>query len=142
MSAPEIDVEDLVVAYLLTQNIVPSAQISTRMPDNPKLPFVLVQRVAGGDDWIVDTATISVHSFANTQTAASDTARSIHHAMRQLRAKTPITVGNAVVTPYGPVRVEQTPIFLEWQPEGGGTVLSRYVARYIVALRLPSISNF
>lgn len=143
MSSPEVDVEDLVIAYLITQNIVSSSNVSTRMPDNVTPPFVLVQRVAGGDDWIVDHATISIHSFANDQTTASDTARSVHHAMRQLRAKTPVTMPDStVVTPYGPTVVEQTPIFLEWEPTGGGTVLSRYVARYLIAVRLPSITSF
>lgn len=140
---PEVDVEDFVIAYLVSLNLVPAAQISGRMPETPKLPFVLVQRVAGGDDWLVDHPTVSIHSFHTTQTAASDTARSIHHAMRQLRAKTPVTMpDSSIVTPYGPVRTEQTPIFVEWEPSGGGATLDRYVARYLIDLRLPSIPGF
>jgi hypothetical protein len=142
-TAPEVDVEDLVIAYLTAQNIVPGGQVSSRMLDNPPLPFVLVQRVAGGDDFIVDHATIQIDSFNMTQTSASDFARSIHHAMRQLRAKTPVTMpDSSVVIPYGPTTTEQTPIYMPWEPSGGGAVLDRYVARYLINLRLPSITAF
>jgi hypothetical protein len=142
-AAPEVDVEDVVIAYLTAQNIVPASQISGRMVDNPPLPFVLVQRVAGGDDYIVDHATVSVHTFHMDQTSASDTARSIHHAMRQFRAKTHVTMpDSSVVIPYGPARTEQTPIYLEWEPSGGGAVMDRYVARYLIDLRLPTIQAF
>ena len=141
--APENDVEDVVIAYLSTFSFVSAKQLSTRMPDQPPMPFVLVRRIAGGDDFIVDHATVQIDSFHNTQTAASDMARSIHHVMRQLRAKTPVTMpDNTVVTPYGPTVTEQTPIFLEWEPSGGGAVVSRYVARYLINLRLPSITSF
>ena len=141
--APEVDVEDLVIAYLTAQNIVPAGQVSSRMLDNPPLPFVLIQRVAGGDDYLVDHPTVSVHTFNLTQTAASDVSRQIHHAMRQLRAKTPVTMpDSSVVIPYGPARTEQTPIYMPWEPGGGGAVMDRYVARYLINLRLPSISAF
>ena len=143
MSAPEIDVEDLVIAYLNTQNIVPAGQISARMTPTPVLPFVLVQRVAGDDDYIVDYATVSVHSFNTDQTSASDTARAVHHVMRQLRSKTPVTMpDNTVITPYGPCKTEQTPIYIEWEPSGGGAVMDRYVARYRINVRLPAITGF
>lgn len=142
-AAPEIDVEDLVIAYLAAQNIVTADQISGRVPPTLPTPFVLVQRVAGGDDLIVDYSTVSVHSFGSTQTAASDAARAIHHAMRQLRPKTAVTMPDgSTVYPYGPTITEQTPIYLEWEPAGSGLVIFRYVARYLVNLRLPSIAAF
>lgn len=143
MTAPEVDVEDFVAAYLVGQGLLPAAQISARMTPNPPLPFILVQRVAGDDDYFVDHPTISVHSFAADQTAASDLARSAHHLMRQLRSKTPVTMpDNTVVTPYSPCKTEQTPIYLQWEPSGGGAVMDRYVARYRIDLRLPSIAGF
>ncbi|TDH48491.1 hypothetical protein E2F47_23530 [Mycobacterium eburneum] len=143
MSAPETDVEDFVIAYLVAQGILPAASISGRMPAQFRPPFVLVQRVAGGDDFIVDHATVSIHSFAADQTAASDLARDVHHAMRQLRPKITVTMPDgSIVNPYGPTRTEQTPIFVSYEPEGGGTVVSRYVARYLIDLRLPSITAF
>lgn len=143
MTSPEVDVEDFLIAYLTPLSIVPAAQMSARMPAALTTPFVLVQRVAGGDDFIVDKPTVSIHSFDVDQTSASDIARSIDHAMRQLRAKTPVTMpDNSIVTPYGPTVVEQRPIFVEWEPGGGGAVLARYVGRYRPLLRLPSIAGF
>lgn len=141
MTAPELDVEDFVMVYLASFDIVPTGQIGARIPENWILPFILVQRVAGGDDYIVDQATISVHSFATTQTAASDTARSVNHAMRQLHAKTIVNVDGANWNIYKYV-TEQTPIFLDWEPEGGGATASRYVARYRISVRLPSIPGY
>jgi hypothetical protein len=137
--SPELDVEDFVIAYLNTQSI--PATISTRMPPQLSLPFVLVQRVAGGDDWIIDSATVSVHSFGADQTSASDTARTVHHAMRQLHSKTAVTVDGAAWR-VNRVSVEQTPIYLEYQESGGGAVSDRYVGRYVLDIRLPSIQGY
>lgn len=141
--APEVDVEDLVCTYLVAQNIAPAAQIAARMPATPTLPFILVQRVAGDDDYLVDHPTVQIDSFNSDQTSASDTARAVHHAMRQLRPKTPVTMpDNSVVIPYGPCKTDQTPLYLQWEPSGGGAVMDRYVARYRINLRLPAISGF
>lgn len=143
MNAPETDVEDLVIAYLTSQSIVAAGHIAAKVPADVVAPFILVQRIAGGDDFIVDHATVSVHSFHTDQTSASDVARSVHHAMRQFRAKTAVTMPDgSIASPYGPCRTQQTPIFVPWEPEGGGTVLSRYVARYLIDIRLPSIAAF
>lgn len=143
MTAPEVDVEDLVIAYLTAQDIVSTGQVAAALPPIPPTPFALVRRVAGGDDFIVDYATIQIDTFDTTMTAASDAAREIHHAMRQLRSKTPVTMpDSSVVIPYAPTTIEQTPIFLEWEPSGGGAVLFRYVARYRINVRLPSITAF
>jgi hypothetical protein len=138
---PELDVEDFVITYLTEQGILPAGQIAGRMPPQLNTPFVLVQRVAGGDDYIVDSATISVHSFANVQTDASTIARTVHHAMRQLHPATVITVDGNNWNIYR-YTTEQTPIFMEWEPSGGGTVMSRYVARYRIDVRLPSIRGY
>jgi hypothetical protein len=139
--SPELDAEDFVIAYLTNVNAVAVGSISTRMPAKVSLPFVLVQRVAGGDDWIIDSATVSVHSFGTDQDSASDTARTIHHAMRQLHAKTSVTVDGASWS-INRFAVEQTPIYLEYQESGGGAVSDRYVARYIIDIRLPSIAGY
>lgn len=143
MTAPEIDVEDLVISYIDSLTVVAIGQVAGRMPANISPPFILVQRVAGGDDFIVDHATVSVHCFATDQTAASDIARDVHHAMRKLTMKTAVTMPDgSTASPYGPTRTQQTPIFMPWEPDGGGGVLSRYVARYRIDIRLPSISKF
>lgn len=142
-TSPEADIEDVVAAYLAAQGVLPAARISARMPEGVVLPFILLQRVAGDDDYIVDYPTVQVDAFAADQTAASDLARQIHHVMRQLRAKTPVTMPDgSVVIPYGTTKTEQTPIYVAWEPGGGGAVMDRYVARYRIGLRLPSITSF
>ena len=143
MTSPEVDVEDLVIAYLTAQDIVPAGQVAARIPEEMTLPFVLVQRIAGGDDWLVDEATIQIDSFNMTQTSASTIAREVNHAMRQLRPKTPVTMPDtSVVIPYGPAVVEMTPVYMPWEIAAGGAVTSRYVARYVVSVRLPNITAF
>lgn len=139
--SPELDAEDFVIAYLISQNVVAVGSISTRMPAQVPLPFVLVTRVAGGDDWIMDYATVQVDSFGTDQDSASDTARAVHHAMRQLHAKTSVTVDSAVWS-INQLMVEQTPLYLEYQESGGGAVSDRYVARYRLDIRLPSITGY
>jgi hypothetical protein len=141
MTAPEVDAEDFVIAYLTGLSIVPSGQMSARMPVTPPIPFVLVQRVAGGDDLLIDSATVSVHSFDQDQTSASDTARAVHHAMRRLHSKTAVTVDGASWS-INRFSVEQSPIYVEYEPSGGGAVLDRYVARYVIDFRLPSIAGY
>lgn len=145
MNAPEIDVEDLVIAYLSVLNIVAAGQITARWAFNQPIPVVLVQRVAGGDDFIVDYATVDIDSFNADQTSASDLARTVHHAMRQLNAKTVVSMPDgSTVSPYGPTTIEQTPIYIPWEVGGGesGAVTDRYVGRYRINLRLPAIKGF
>jgi hypothetical protein len=139
--APELDAEDFVIAYLTPLNIIPAGQIAARMPAQLPLPFMLVQRVAGGDDRVVDRATVQLDTFAADQTTASTTARAVHHAMRQLHAKTVVTVDGNPWNIYA-CSVEQTPIYLQWEASGGGAVMDRYVARYVIDIRLPSIQGY
>jgi hypothetical protein len=141
MSAPELDAEGFVIAYLSSQNVVAAGNVSIRMPPQPSLPFVLVQRVAGGDDWIIDYATVSVHSFGADQPSAKSVAMSMHHAMRGLHSKTVVAV-NGTQWNINRMTVEQTPIYLEYQESGGGAVSDRYVGRYVLDIRLPSILGY
>lgn len=141
-AAPETDVEDFVAAYLVAQGLLPSTQISARMTPEPTLPFILVQRVAGDDDFIVDYPTIQLDSFDTTQTAASDLARAAHHLMRQLHPKTAVTMPDgSTASPYSLCKTDRTPTYEPWEPGGGGAVMERYVARYRINLRLPSIAG-
>lgn len=133
--SPEVDVEDLVVTYL--SPLVAVGACAARFPASPTLPFILIQRVAGGDDYITDRATVSVHSIADSQTAASDLARQAHHLMRRMHPQDAIWVGSQAVT-VNRVEVEHTPIFVDWDDP----ILMRYVARYRIDLRLPAIPNF
>lgn len=133
--APEVDVEDLVIAYL--SPLVATGACAARVPASPPLPFILVQRVAGGDDYVWDHSTISVHSIADSQTAASDLARQAHHLMRSIHPQDAIWVGGQAVT-VNHVEIEQTSIFVDWQDP----ILMRYVGRYRIDVRLPAIPNF
>lgn len=143
MTSPEVDVEDMVIAYLVSQGILSARQISARMPDEITPPFILVQRVAGGGDWLVDRATFDLDTFGADQTSASTIARAAEHALRQLRSKTKVTMpDSSVVVPYSPTEVIQTAVFVPWEPGGGGAVMARYVGRYHINLRLPSIPSF
>jgi len=143
MTSPETDAEDFVIAYLVSQNVLAAGQISARMLDNVSTPFILVQRVAGDDDYLFDSATVDLDSFATDQTTASTVARTAHHAMRQLHPKTRVTMpDSSTVTPYSPAKTEQTPIFMPWESSGGGAILFRYVGRYRIQLRLPKIVGF
>ena len=132
---PEVDVEDLVITYL--SPLVNAGSCAARVPAAPPLPFILVQRVAGGDDYITDHATVSVHAIADTQTAASDLSRQAHHLMRRLHPQDAVWVNGQAVT-VNHVEVEQTPIFVDWDDP----ILMRYVARYRIDLRLPAIPGF
>lgn len=134
---PEIDVEDFTVAWLGTWNLVPAGQVAARTPVVLPLPYILVQRVAGGDDYITDKATISIHSFHNTETGASDIARGVHHAMRTLSPKTLVKVNGVYVT-MNRIEFEMAPIFEQWEDP----VVMRYVARYVIDVRLPLIPLF
>lgn len=143
-ATPEIDVEDFVIAWLLNWNIAPAGQVAARLPVDltpgsmtPLLPFVLVQRVAGGDDYITDHATIQVDSFHSDQTSASTIARQVHHAMRSLSPKNVVVV-NGVYASMNHIEFEQTPIWVDYEDP----LVMRYVARYVIDVRLPLIGGF
>ncbi|MDG3012376.1 hypothetical protein G4X40_19740 [Rhodococcus sp. D2-41] len=127
-----IDTEQLLVAYL--QPIAPN-QVSVEMPNTPPLPFILVSRVAGGDDRETDLGIADVHVFHNSRDQARQTARQMHNLIQQLTAKTPVTILDGgptvhidrIITIHGPA-------WVDWQDEN----LKRYVARYEVASRINS----
>jgi len=134
---PEIDVEDLVVAWLTGWNIVSAANLSTRMPVVYAPPFILVTRVAGGEDYITDSATIQIDSYGTSQTAASDIARQVHHAMRSWSPKYAVNLGGVLAFATH-IDFEQTPIFADFEDP----VVMRYVARYVIDVRAPNIPLF
>jgi len=140
-TSPEFDVEDLVIAYLSSQNLVPAGHVSARMPVELTLPFILVTRIAGGDDWIVDKATIQIDCFSADQTAASTLARAMHHKMRRLHPQMVIPFDGFEGRIYR-YETEMTPVFVEFEPEGGGLIMSRYVGRYVIWVRLSTIPGY
>jgi len=140
--SPEYDVEDIVIAYLAGFGLVPDGHVAARIPENMVLPWVLVTRVAGGDDWIVDYATVQVDSFHGDQTAASTLARAVHHQMRQLRPQLTVELPSGRQAKIYRYATHQTPIYVPWEPEGGGLIMSRYVGVYELDVRLPSIPGY
>lgn len=133
---PEVDVEDVVVAWL-SGKVIDEGSCRTRMPHEPPMPFVLVQRIAGGDDWITDEPTVSVHSFDTDQTSASDLARRVHHRIRTLTAKESVRLDDREVS-VNYLRVQQSPQWQDYQDP----IIMRYVARYEIDLRLPPVPGY
>lgn len=123
------DVEELVVNYL-GQHF---ANVGVDMPPVPALPFYLVNRIAGGDDMVTDCATVSIHCFAATRTAASNAARAMHLLMNPF-ALTPklnftLSMGSAYVDR---VRTLETPAWRDYENPN----LQRYCGRYLIDLRM------
>jgi hypothetical protein len=61
--------------------------------------------------------------------------------MRRLHSKTSVTADGSAWS-VNRCTIEQTPIYLEYQESGGGAVSDRYVARYRLDIRLPSIAGY
>ncbi|MDF3280922.1 hypothetical protein [Gordonia sp. N1V] len=126
-----INTEELLVAYLTP--LLTADQVSTELPNEPPLPFILVTRIAATDDKVTELAMADVEFFANSRDSANDLARQGHSRMLSLSPKTP------VVTPSGTVwvdwvRTDQGPAWQDYADED----LDRYVARYEIASRINS----
>lgn len=120
------DVEALLVAYLAP---VPGITgVSVDLPQNvlTRLPFVQVNRVGGGDNYITDLATVDVETFHSSRANASTVARTVHAAMMQLRH----TVVNGVLVDS--VETITGPLWIDYEDEN----LQRYVATYLVETRV------
>lgn len=127
------DVEELVIAYL-GQTFV---NVGVDMPPIPPLPFYLVTRIAGVDDWITDCATVQIDAFAATRTGASDAARAMHKLMNPwvLTAKLAFTLstGTAFIDRIATV---ETPVWRDYENPN----LQRYCGRYRIDLRMNQTS--
>lgn len=125
MLAP--DAEELVIAYL-SQSF---DNVSFIMPDTPPMPFYLVHRISGGSDKVTDHATVSIHAFHSTRSAAADAAREMHDLMTNWLPKTAVALssGSAGVDH---VYVLETPAWVDYDDK----TLQRYVGRYRIDLRL------
>ena len=107
---------------------------ATRKQGAP-LPYRLVTRVAGSDaELYADDAVISVHTFADTYTDASDYADAGHVQMLSL-ANDPsqsITLSDSSVMSVQYLDVVQKPIHLDYEEPD----VYRFVARYKVGIAL------
>lgn len=119
------DVEAAVVAYLPVQ--VPSlVGVSVELPNDLKtrVPFALVTRVGGSDDYITDTALVDVDVFGTTRVQALEAARAVHNAMMHLRHSSV----NGVLIDL--VETETGPSWVNWADEN--------VQRYVMSYRIDS----
>lgn len=127
MLAP--DVEELVVSYLRASGL---SNVSVIMPPDPPMPFFLVNRISGGDDWVTDYPCVSIHCFATSRTLASSAARQMHTLMKNLSAKTPIPMSNGNYASVDYVFVVETPAWEDYADKN----IHRYCGRYHIDLRV------
>lgn len=130
----------------LLPDIAPSAELvvvswlaeigraGTRRKSGDEIPFRLVTRIAGADDPEVgiDTAVVSVHTFADSPENAVAESQKTHRRMSVL-TRNPLTVftllsGEVVNVDY--CKTVMNPIEVEYDDPN----VTRYVARYEVGL--------
>lgn len=127
-----IDTEELVVAYLQPLN---PGSVAVEMPPLPVLPFVLVSRVAGGDDRITDRGMVQVEVFHSSRDGANSVARQMHYLIQQWTPKVGVTLpstGRMVFIDR--IETVQGPHYQDYGDEN----LKRYLARYEVVSRITS----
>lgn len=120
------DVEALLVAYLTPLSGIQG--VSVDLPQNvlTVLPFVQVNRVGGGDNYVTDSALVDIDCFAATRATASMIARTVHGAMMRLKH----TAVNGVLVDS--VETVTGPQWINYDDEN----LQRYVSTYIVESRV------
>ncbi|AXQ64922.1 head-tail adaptor [Mycobacterium phage ThetaBob] len=132
MTSPELlpeappNAELVVVAWL-----TPLGRTALRRKAGDPVPFRLVTRVAGGDDPEIgiDTATVSVHTFASTPEAAVTESDRTHRRMSILTVDplTEITMlGSGLVVNVDYCRTLMRPTRVDYEDPN----VIRYVARY------------
>lgn len=130
MLAP--DVEAFLVSYL--SRLQPPGQVSIQMPANPPMPFVLINRLSGGDDYVTDSATVSIHVFNSTRSLAAYEARRMHQLMKDLLPRHPVLLPDGTYGAVDYVYVVESPAWQEYEDK----TIWRYCGRYKVDLRLQS----
>lgn len=102
------------------------------MPPRPPLPFILINRLTGGDDWVTDYPCVSIHCFNASRTLASDTARVMHKQMKDLDPRLPIQMSDGSYVSVDYVFVDEAP---HWEFYEDNEIW-RYCGRYHIDLRL------
>jgi hypothetical protein len=118
--------EAAVVGYLAPTPGVAGVSVELPLQLLTQLPFVLVTRVSGADNYITDSATVDLDVFNTTRALAAVTARIIHGRMMRLRH----TSVNGVLVDN--VETITGPSWLNYQDEN----VQRYVMSYIVESRV------
>lgn len=132
---------------LLTPDIAPSAELvvvswlkelgraGTRRKSGDPIPFRLVTRIAGADDpeLGIDTAVVSVHTFASSPEQAVEESQRTHRRMSVL-TRNPLTtitlLGTSDVVNVDYCKTVMNPIEVEYSDPN----VTRYVARYEIGL--------
>ena len=125
MLAP--DVEELLVSFLS-----PLGQCGTVMPPMPTMPYILISRLSGGDDWVTEEATVSVHCFHSSRSLAAEFSRTVHNQMKNLLARTPILMSNGSYANVDYVYVIESPAWRDYEDK----TIWRYCGRYRIDLRI------
>lgn len=134
MLAP--DVENFLVSYL--SPLAPAGQVSIFMPPKPVMPFFLINRLSGGDDWVTDYSTVSIHCFNTTRSLAAQSARLMHQKMKALLPSSPaVLLGDGTYASVDYVYVIESPAWQEYEDK----TIWRYCGRYQVDLRLHANQN-
>ena len=131
MLAP--DIEDFLVNYLTP--LEPPGQVSFEMPTKPKMPFILVNRLDGGDNEVTEEATVSVHVFHTTRSLAAYEARRMHQQMKSLLPRTAVLMSDGSYASVDYVETVETPAWREYEDK----TIWRYCGRYKIDLRLSSM---
>lgn len=122
--------EQVVVSWLN-----PLGRTGTRRRSSDPIPFRLVTRIAGADipDQGIDTAVVSVHTFAAGPEAAVAESQKTHRRMSIL-TRNPLTeftiLGTSEVVTVDYCRTVMNPIEVEYDDPA----VTRYVARYEIGL--------
>ena len=135
LAAP--NAESFVRAWLLPLATDPALVGSQRWTAGMGLPYRAVTRVGGSSDLIVDVASVRVHTFAATYTAASREADRTHRRMLLLDQNplSEVTIGTVVASCSSLDRADAP----TEQQYGAETVVTRFVAEYTVSLRFSPI---
>jgi len=123
------DITEFVIAYL-----TPSlTNVSTLMPPNPPLPYYVVKRITGTQDWVSDYPVVSIHAFDSTDALAAQAARAMHALMNPwvLTPKVSVLV-SGVECSIDSLEIQEAPA---WQDYGDKN-LERYCARYKITTRV------
>lgn len=120
---------------VLIQWLKELAETSDERPTGAVLPYIMVHRVGGGDDRLVDKGRYQIHTFAATKVAAQELASRVHRRMQLLAGQftdsKAVTISTGVVAADN-VTTEEGPVYIQWVNDNS---IYRYVATYVVELR-------
>ena len=121
---------------LLINWLKPLGEVGASRGPGATLPFRLVECVAGSDDKITDSGIYQVSTFAATYDQAEYEAGLTHQRMLQLgpplAAQARVTLSSNTVVWADSVTTSQRPIWVQFTD---AAAITRFVARYIVAIR-------